>query len=272
MLSSDTLRRSLRRTITHPRFDALLRADGGRYEALAAFATGAGLAAFLDQTPLYSPERDAVLADLLRWSRAFGDGPPRDAAMYAVMPAVVWVARQVAPSTTEPFETVLGDVLRLATLEVARYDPDPRSPHVMACLRMNIRRDATRALVREQRRTARTRAAARDLRALAPDPRSRDRPATVFDLAPAPDGSSRELDEGDVDYGRDVFQRLVQDGALDERDYHLLVARLLLGQTATALSLEHGVDRRTIQRRVERVLERIGDRLRDELLRPDARF
>lgn len=265
MLTSQRLRASVLHSLRHPSFQTSLRGAARHYPALAVFDDGASLAAFLETERTYSPRRDGVLADLIRWYRDSGDAAPMAAATCAMLPAVVRSARELAGGECAGQSDALCEVMSVVPVAISSFDPDKRSPHVLAGLRADVRK-----VLRQNAKRARRQALgeAEDVSATALDG---DTDAGLWAEIPASDANAAGiLDESDIEPVTTILREFEVTRGLSRRDALLIEGLLLRGITATELGAVHGMDRTTVKRHVHRALERIGDALRRRILGADA--
>lgn len=142
--------RAFRSSIQPARLDPWLDVHGST-----AFADGGSptraLLERLDRLKPYSPERDAILAELLRIDRVDPASTAHSALLVGVHSSMLRVLRTLPSRVIDRAE--LESMLCVAFVAALRaYDPDRRSPHVQA----NVEMDARRALVRDWQRAQRT--------------------------------------------------------------------------------------------------------------------
>ena len=275
MLTSQGLRASLMRTLTHPSFSRRLKAAAERYPALAELDDGAALMAFLEDEQLHSPARDRTLADLLRWGRDTEDTGARAAALFAFLPGAHAVLRRLACMGVTTSDELLVEALTTGVVALGKYDPDSRSESVLAGLELDVLQALTRNWKRAQRECPHTGmdaaawSVSRRGSLRAADEPWADRPASKS----SPDDL---LDNDDVERGARILSNLMGAGALSQRDAFLMEGMLLRRRTATAIAAVTGMDRRTVVRRVDRALEQVEQplraSLREEICDEDARF
>ena len=265
MLTYKGLRAEVRAAATTVAVDAALAATDAE-DALVPFSSGAALADCLDSMSPYSIPRDRVLVALLLRGRMSRGEALRLALLYAALPAIRWVVRELVRRRGYPSEDDWNDAVEAVLLAIDRFDPATRSDHVLA----GIQKDAYGILYRRWLVERGTYAAQAAFQTEMHGVPLKQRGERIADLLSAERPLGARLEGHLIRHGEELLMTLVECGVLTADEHALIVAHLLRRETATALALRLDIDRRTVVRRLDRIIARTRKFIEDAI--HSARF
>lgn len=244
------LRPALRSAVNAAHLEALVAAYGSDLTSLAA-VTPEALLAGLDAAPLYSPGRDALLADLLRLYHRCHDGAPLALLYDALLPGLARVTRRVGRGP-EGDEESRATVLYAAALAIDAFVPERRSAHVQAGLEMDIYHRVWQAWRDDARRRRAHTAGAQVWAQLRPehsDAWSLDELLGVSEPA-APRAETFDTEERDA--ALRLLESAVARGVLCARDVSLLLGARVDGRRIASVAAELGMSAEAAKKAIQR--------------------
>lgn len=219
----------------------------------------AGVRGRIEAAPLYSLERDALLADLVRLFQRTRDGAPLALLYEALWPTIVRTMQRLGRDD-EPHGESCAVVL-LATAEaIDAFDPDRRSVHVQAGLERDIHHRGWRARRDEHRRRQAHAQCAFVWGSAAPG----ELAAWSIDdlLGVAGRNTTERFDEEERKAAWHTLKGFVRDGLLKPREAALLFGARVEGRRLVEVAEELGMGVEAAKKATQRAARSLQRRLR----------